>query len=102
MKNSDYPDDKANFLATFGMLFFGVPNTGMNINHLRPMVTGRPNESFILNLAQNTESLRILSRAFRESFDFDDSEIILFFETEYTPIPAYVSIFEESACRKYN
>lgn len=94
MRNSDHPDDRANFLATFGMLFFGVPNVGMYNDNLKRTVSGNPNETFIFNLQRNAEILRRLSRDFREAFDFSDSEIILFYETEYTPITTYVSILE--------
>ena len=39
---------------TYGMLFFGVPNLGMDIESLISMVEGQSNEAFIHSL--NTES----------------------------------------------
>ena len=35
--------DSRNFKATYGLLFFGVPNQGMDISSLLTMVRGQPN-----------------------------------------------------------
>ena len=92
MKGSNIGKDRDNFFATYGMYFFGVPNTGMNIGPLKRMIRGQPNEEFIMSLANNSELLRKLGRAFSNAFDFVDSQIISFYETKRSPSPAYVSL----------
>jgi hypothetical protein len=76
--------DKQVLQSTYGALFFGVPNQGMDINSLLPMAESQPNLGFLLSLGPNSDSLRNLHRSFCKAFPFQDSEIISFFETEET------------------
>lgn len=45
--------DSRNFRATFGILFFGVPNQGMDISSLLAMVRGQPNLHFLSTLSKD-------------------------------------------------
>ena len=92
MKESNNSKDRDNFLATYGMYFFGVPNTGMNIGPLKCMIRDQPNEEFIMSLAKNSQLLRKLGRDFSNAFDFADSQIISFYETRGSPSLSYVSL----------
>lgn len=92
MKGSTNSKDRDNFFATYGMYFFGVPNTGMNIEPLKRMIRGQPNEEFIMSLAKDSQLLRNLGIAFSEAFDFADSQIISFYETRVSPSSFYVSL----------
>ena len=78
-------DDRLNLRATFGMLFFGVPNQGMDINALLLMVGGQQNQPFLTLLNRNSGSLQYLIDSFRAVFPFRDSRIISFYETSASP-----------------
>jgi hypothetical protein len=64
MKSNDDPADKANFESTYAALFFGVPNQGMDISSLIPMVDGQDNLRFLMNFGEESELLRELHRDF--------------------------------------
>ncbi len=74
-----------NFKATFAILFFGVPNQGMDIRSLHAMVRGQPNEPFTSYFDRDAGFLHQLINKFRETFHFRDSHIISFFETKASP-----------------
>ena len=84
MEQSDNPVEKDNFNATYAMLFFGVPNTGMNIDGIRAMFDHQPNENFIMSLATRSHLLRDLHRNFTDKFNFPDARIVCFFENRMT------------------
>ena len=92
MKASNNEKDSYNLSATYGLYFFGVPNTGMNIGPLKCMIRGQPNEEFIMSLANNSQLLRNLRRDFPNAFDFADSQIISFYETRESPSSFFVSL----------
>ena len=77
--------ESENFKATFAILFFGVPNQGMDIRSLHAMVRGQPNEPFTSYLDRDAGFLYQLINKFRETFHFQDSHIISFFETKAFP-----------------
>ena len=83
--------DKANLKATYGALFFGVPNQGMDISSLVPIVGDQPNRSFLESLGKESEILQEQRVKFPKAFDFKDSEIISFFETQESPTAERVS-----------
>jgi hypothetical protein len=85
MKDSNNVTDNANFRSTYGILFFGVPNQGMDISSLIPMVEDQVNLPFLLTLGKESQLLRDLHRKFCSSFDFRDSVIISYYETERSP-----------------
>lgn len=84
--------DKLNFLSTYGALFFGVPNQGMDIRSLIPMVNGQPNHPLICSLGEESEYLRKQHRDFCAAFDFKDSEIVSFYETKLSPTAEKVEL----------
>lgn len=57
------------------MVFFGVPNRGMEISHLLPMIEGQPNESFVRVLERGSLDLELLDRCF--------SNIIMHWQSRY-------------------
>ena len=85
MNESDKPEEKDNFNATYAMLFFGVPNIGMNIDGIRAMCDHQPNEKFIMSLSSKSQLLRNLHRAFTDKFNFPDAQIVCFFENIMSP-----------------
>jgi len=84
--------DKANLKATYGTLFFGVPNQGMDISSLVPMVGDQPNRYFLESLGKESEILPEQRTKFPKAFDFKDSKIISFFETQMSPTAVKVSM----------
>jgi hypothetical protein len=70
--------------SIYGMIFFGVPNRGLEIEQLAHMVKGQPNERLVFDLAPRSQFLEMLHENFCERFTFDDIEVISFYETEET------------------
>ncbi|CAG9999233.1 unnamed protein product [Clonostachys byssicola] len=75
--------------ATFGILFFGVPNHGLRNEQLRTLVDGQPNKAFINDLLVDDDSeasgfLKRLSAQFAESFQ-GYYHIITFYERLLSP-----------------
>ncbi|KAL1846175.1 hypothetical protein Daus18300_014338, partial [Diaporthe australafricana] len=69
------------------ILFFGVPNRGMQISHLLPMVEGQPNESFVQILEPGSRHLEMLDEQF--------SNITLHWQSRYrTERVRLVSLYE--------
>jgi hypothetical protein len=77
--------------SIYGALFFGVPNQGMEIASLFPMVKDQPNQALLHSLGKESQILRNQCREFPKAFDYQDSEIICFYETEMSPTAARVS-----------
>ncbi|KAK1589962.1 ankyrin repeat-containing protein, partial [Colletotrichum navitas] len=75
--------------ATFGLLFFGVPNLGLRNEQLRTLVRGQPNESLINDLLVDNDSeppncLKTLSDQFSETCR-DYYQVVSFFERSLSP-----------------
>jgi hypothetical protein len=85
MKQSSNATDRASFLSTYGILFFGVPSQGMDIRSLISMAEGQVNLPFLLTLGKESQLLRDLHREFCSSFNFRDSTIISYYETKKSP-----------------
>lgn len=87
-------DDRSKKLlrSVYGILFFGVPNQGLNITSLIPMVDGQPNEAFLRTLGEGSHLLRNQTREFSKCFDFRDSEVICFYEVIQSHAAVFVSL----------
>ncbi|KAI9776530.1 MAG: hypothetical protein M1839_009511 [Geoglossum umbratile] len=81
------PVDRENFYATYGALFFGVPNRGLRTEYLRAIVKNQPNEGLVVSLDPESDFLRRLHEDFCSKFRFRDSRIISFYETGLSPTP---------------
>jgi hypothetical protein len=101
MKNSSSWVDRNNFKSTYGILFFGVPNRGMNNSSLIAMVEGQSNLPLVLSLETGHPDLRDLHNRFCEAFSFRDSIIISFFETETSATVEKVCHFEGNDLLRY-
>ena len=77
--------DRRIFQSTYGILFFGVPNQGMDISSLLAMVGSQPNLPLLTMLSKDSGSLQGLVKKFRTVFDFKDSEIVSLYETYASP-----------------
>ena len=73
------------FMSCSALIFFGVPNRGLDHPSLTTMVKGQPNEDLVRNLDPSSPFLSQLHSMFYEHFTFDDSKILCFYETKMTP-----------------
>lgn len=64
-----------------GVFFFGVPNQGMEIKSLIPIVKGQPNQLLLHSLGTESQLLRNQCRDFEKSLHFRDIDIACFYET---------------------
>ncbi|KAI5836715.1 hypothetical protein DFP73DRAFT_453508, partial [Morchella snyderi] len=71
--------------STAALLLYGVPNRGLRIESLLPMVRGQPNHSLVEALKPESTYLELLHHNFCTHFTFPDSEIISFWETKLSP-----------------
>jgi hypothetical protein len=76
MRNSlkDFPSKQQVFNSIYGALFFGVPNHGMKVNSLIPMVEKQINQSLLHSISDMSQQLRDQNRDFQVAFDFPDQE----------------------------
>jgi hypothetical protein len=76
---------------TYGLLFFGVPNSGIELSALQSilaMARDQPNEAFLHSLGSGQELIRTQRKHFEEAFnkkDFPKSHIYCYYETVYSP-----------------
>jgi hypothetical protein len=77
-------EDQDIFRSCYGLVFFGVPNGGLEITSLMTMVRGQPNENLVRDLRLESPFLSFLHQIFRDKFHAD-SPIISFYETHHTP-----------------
>ena len=79
---SENHEDKMNLYSTYGILFFGVPSQGMEVEAMAAMVGELPIR-YTLNLLDQQLGFRLRSRQhedFCKAFHFRDSRIVQFFE----------------------
>lgn len=70
--------------CVYGLVFFGVPNVGIRIEHWLPIVKDQPNEILIRNLRPGSDYLLNLQRSFEAQFTYPNSKILSVFETMRT------------------
>jgi hypothetical protein len=83
--------------SIYGLLFFGVPNQGMDIRSLIAMSQGQVNETFCRTLGPDSTVLRELNREFPQAFPFPDSPILSFYETNMSPTAQKVFLHPDSS-----
>jgi esterase/lipase superfamily enzyme len=67
------------------VVFFGVPNRGMEISHLHAMVVGHPNEKLVQRLAPSSQYLKALDRYFYDVATKWRIRLISVYETSKSP-----------------
>ncbi len=85
-------------------MFFGVPNRGMSISSLMPMVQGQPNQSLLLSLDRDSQLLREQQRRFKEIFELPETryrkfKVASFYETKASNTATMVS-FTFTPCER--
>ena len=77
--------------ATRGIVFFGVPSQGMDIESLLPMAKGQPNESLLHALGTESQLLREQFKTFESISQDRNFTVFCFYETEVSPTARKVS-----------
>lgn len=90
--------DRKNRLSIYGILFFGVPNRGMSMESLVPMVGNQPNRFLLETLRVESEVLQKQTNLFLNEFQFPDSEILCCYETKRSPTAQQVRPNLQKSC----
>lgn len=83
--------DKESIDSILGCLFFGVPNRGMDISSLIPIVGENPNRDLLNDIGKDSDFLIKQSRAFREALPSRTTKVYSFYETMKSPTAIKVS-----------
>ena len=83
--------DKKQMESVVGMLFFGVPNRGLDIDSLQSIVCNQKNRYLLESIGQYSDLLLQQDGQFVPVFDFKDRPIVSFFETKSSPTAIKVS-----------
>lgn len=85
MRTSTLLEDRQNFSAINGILFFGVPNQGMDITSLIPMVANQANRGFLHTLESNSPILRMQAQQYSDAITNVRCDVVNFYETKKSP-----------------
>ena len=77
--------DKKQMQSIMGLVFFGVPNRGMDIASLRAMVGDQPNRYILESIGHCSDLLLEQDLRFGLDFHYRDSPIISFYENKISP-----------------
>lgn len=92
-KLADSGSDSELLNLVVGALFFGVPNDGMNIESLVPLVKDQPNQFLLhtLNYINSTASSH-QNRIFNKVMERQRFDLYCFYETELSPTASIVCV----------
>ncbi|EFX02408.1 nacht and ankyrin domain containing protein [Grosmannia clavigera kw1407] len=76
---------QALFQAMYGIVFFGVPNHGMDISSLKPMVDNRPNRFLLESIGPNSQVLGQQYGDFQKALGKGMFEVVCFYEMVESP-----------------
>lgn len=83
--NSPHKDDQILFKSCHAILFFGVPNTGLEVESLKTMVKGQPNARLIADLEVSSGFLDLLvSHWDTARVEIIDTRVVSIYETKPT------------------
>ena len=71
--------------SVVGLLFFGVPNRGMDIESLQAIVGDQHNRYLLESVGQYSDLLFQQDSQFGLMFHFKDTHVVSFFETKSSP-----------------
>lgn len=93
--------DKLTLASICGVLFFGVPNQGMETETLVPMVGDHANRGFLESLRPHSELLRKQSEDFSRIIGstLAKCSIVNFYETEKSPTARWNQVPQNSLFR---
>lgn len=82
MRTSTLSEDRKIFSVINGILFFGVPNQGMDISSLIPMVANQANRGFLHTLESNSPILRMQAQQYSDAIVNLRCDVVNFYETK--------------------
>ncbi|KAK4080787.1 hypothetical protein Trihar35433_1892 [Trichoderma harzianum] len=86
LSKSSSQEDQKLFRAIYGIVFFGVPHNGMDIESLIPMVDDGPNFPLVKSIGTTSPVLDQLQEDFHPALGREgDREIVCFYETAESP-----------------
>lgn len=85
MRSSPDERDRINFSSIRSILLFGVPNQGMDVASLMPMVGNQPNRGLLHDLEHSSPTLSIRASRFSEDITHLRCNVINFYETKRSP-----------------
>jgi len=98
MKNGDEIDQEM-FKSIYGIMFFGVPNQGIMVEHWMRTVQAQPNEYLLQTLGLRSTYTRKVHDDFRDAFEqLEHSETIAIYETEKTRLSKVRTLFDQFRC----
>lgn len=83
--------DKKQMESMVGLLFFGVPNRGMDIDSLQAIVGDKQNRYLLESVGQYSDLLLQQDGQFGSIFYYKDTHVVSFFETKPSPTAVKVS-----------
>lgn len=88
MKDGESRDEiyKECLMSIYSIIFFGVPHRGIRNDEWLAMVQGQPNQALVEALTPGSQYLEQLFVQFSSAFDYPDSKVISFYETEETQV----------------
>ncbi|KAL7916459.1 hypothetical protein GGI35DRAFT_466067 [Trichoderma velutinum] len=93
LSKSRSQEDQKLFRAIYGIVFFGVPHSGMDIESLIPMVDDGPNFPLVKSIGTSSPILDQLQEEFHPALGRQgDTEIICFYETAESPTAQQVVV----------
>lgn len=84
--------DKKQMDSIVGLLFFDVPNRGMDIESLQAIVGDRQNRYLLESVGQYSDLLLQQDGQFGPTFHFEDSRVVSFYETKSSPTAVKVNL----------
>lgn len=85
--SSGSDSDKSLLSRVAKIVLFGVPNRGMRVSHLQPMVQGQPNTSLVECLSDRSQYLGRLDEQFTDIPFLRGARVISIYETLQSQIP---------------
>ncbi|KAL6690734.1 hypothetical protein J3F84DRAFT_398202 [Trichoderma pleuroticola] len=93
LSKSPSQEDQKLFRAIYGIVFFGVPHNGMDIESLIPMVDDGPNFPLVKSIGTTSPVLDQLQEEFHPALGRQgDREIVCFYETAESPTAQQVTV----------
>lgn len=95
---SDYDSNLLEMIR--GILLFGAPNDGMNIESLTPLVNDQPNRFLLESLSsQHSYISKTQKSKFSKALKRTNCQLFCFYETQLSPTAAQVDITLTGCCR---
>lgn len=98
LSGSENPQYRKLLQAVSGIVFFGVPNLGMDIESLKAMAGDGPNRLLLETIGLNSDGLIEVEAKFKQIIkDRPQIKIVCFYETKESPTATKVGLHGRSS-----